>query len=141
MKYRLFINTLPKEAIDIRYQVFTLEQGFAQEVDLDERDSESIHILVYDNNKAIATGRMFKESDDTYHIGRIAVIKNYRGLKIGSLILEVFEKKAKELGAKNVVLGSQIDKTEFYIKNGYQKYGDIFDDANYPHVMMRKYIY
>ena len=141
MKYRLFINTLPKEAIDIRYQVFTLEQGFAQEVDLDERDSESIHILVYDNNKAIATGRMFKESDDTYHIGRIAVLKNYRGLKIGSLILEVFEKKAKELGAKNVVLGSQIDKTEFYIKNGYQKYGDIFDDANYPHVMMRKYIY
>ena len=141
MKYRLFINTLPKEAIDIRYQVFTLEQGFAQEVDLDERDSESIHIVVYDNNKAIATGRMFKESDDTYHIGRIAVIKNYRGLKIGSLILEVFEKKAKELGAKIVVLGSQIDKTEFYIKNGYQKYGDIFDDANYPHVMMRKYIY
>ena len=117
-----------------------MEQGFAQEVDLDERDSESIHILVYDNNKAIATGRMFKESDDTYHIGRIAVLKNYRGLKIGSLILEVFEKKAKELGAKNVVLGSQIDKTEFYIKNGYQKYGDIFDDANYPHVMMKKNI-
>ena len=141
MKYRLFTNTLPKESIDIRYQVFTLEQGFAQEVDLDDHDKESIHILVYDNNKAIATGRMFKESDDTYHIGRIAVIKNYRGLKIGSLILEVFEKKAKELGAKNVVLGSQIDKTEFYIKNGYQKYGDIFDDANYPHVMMRKYIY
>lgn len=140
MKYRLFINTLPQEAIDIRYQVFTLEQGFAQEVDLDDHDNESIHILVYDNNKAIATGRMFKESDDTYHIGRIAVIKNYRGLKIGSLILEVFEKKAKELGAKIVVLGSQIDKTEFYIKNGYQKFGDIFDDANYPHVMMRKYI-
>ena len=46
MEYKLYSNHLPKEAIDIRYKVFTLEQGFAKEEDLDDKDNKSIHILV-----------------------------------------------------------------------------------------------
>lgn len=39
MQYIFYENKLPKEAIDIRYKVFTLEQGFAEEVDLDDFDT------------------------------------------------------------------------------------------------------
>lgn len=138
MEYKLFNNTLPREAIDIRFQVFTLEQGFAKEVDLDDFDCKSIHILVYVDNKVIATARMFKEDENTFHIGRIAVLKEYRHQGVGSFILSVFEKKAKELGGSKINIGSQIDKAEFYEKCGYKKYGDIFDDAGYPHIMMQK---
>ena len=138
MEYLLFVNTLPKEAIDIRYRVFTLEQGFKQEDDLDERDSNSMHILVYIDKNPIATARMFKEDKHTYHIGRLAVLEDYRSRGVGSFILKTFEDKAKELGASKMRLGSQIDKADFYIKNGYKKYGDIFDDAGYPHIMMIK---
>lgn len=140
MKYELFISQLPKEAIEIRYQVFTVEQGFAAEVDLDEHDIESIHILVYVDNKPVATGRMFEESKDTFHIGRLAVLKEYRGQGIGSFILQILEYKAKELNGKEVNIGSQIDKCMFYEKNGYKKFGDIFLDANYPHILMKKLI-
>lgn len=138
MEYKLFINDLPQEAIDIRYQVFTLEQGFAKEVDLDDFDNKSIHILVYVDELPIATARMFKESNNSYHIGRIAVLKEYRNKGVGSFILSVFEKKAKELGASTINIGSQIDKAGFYKKCGYIKHGDIFYDAGYPHIMMKK---
>lgn len=138
MEHKLFNNTFPKEAIDIRFQVFTLEQGFAKEVDLDNFDYKSIHILVYVDNKAIATARMFKEDENAFHVGRIAVLKEYRHQGVGSFILSVFEKKTKELGGSKINIGSQIDKAEFYEKCGYKKHGDIFDDAGYPHIMMQK---
>lgn len=138
MDYKLFNNVLPKEAIDIRFQVFTLEQGFDKDDDLDDIDNKSIHILIYIDNKAIATGRMFKEDELTYHIGRLAVLKEYRHLGVGNFILSIFERLAKEAGANQINIGSQIDKADFYIKCGYKKYGDIFIDAGYPHIMMRK---
>lgn len=140
MEYKLFDHVLPKEAIDIRYRVFTLEQGFAAEVDLDEKDKESIHILVYEKDVPIATARMFLEKAGVYHIGRLAVLKEYRHKGVGSFVLNAFLKKAKELGGTQLVLGSQIDKAGFYEANGFSKYGDIFDDANYPHIMMKKNI-
>ena len=140
MEYKLFFHHLPKEAIKIRYEVFTLEQGFDKDDDLDSKDNESIHILVFINNKPIATARMFLESKDAFHIGRLAVLKDYRHQGVGSFILKTFENEAKELNGKKVVLGSQIDKASFYEKCGYKKYGDIFDDANYPHIMMLKNI-
>lgn len=138
MEFKLFINKLPKDAADIRYKVFTLEQGFAEEVDLDEHDNESIHILVYENNVPIATARMFKEGKDAYHVGRLAVLKEHRGKGVGSFILKVLLNKAKEQGATHLLVGSQIDKAEFYEKNGFIRFGDIFLDADYPHIMMRK---
>ena len=140
MKYEFFDHVLPKEAIGIRYQVFTLEQGFAAEVDLDEKDKESIHILVYEKDVPIATARMFLEKEGVYHIGRLAVLKEYRHKGVGSFVINAFAKKAKELGATQLVLGSQIDKAGFYESNGFSKYGEIFDDANYPHIMMKKSI-
>lgn len=140
MEYILFDHYLPKEAIDIRYRVFTLEQGFAAEVDLDDKDSKSIHILVYESKLPIATARMFLEKEGTYHVGRLAVLKEYRHKGVGSYVLDVLATKAKELGGHELVLGSQIDKAGFYEANGFIKYGDIFDDANYPHIMMKKSI-
>lgn len=138
MNYKLFDFFLPKEAIEIRYKVFTLEQGFAKEDDLDDLDSKSIHIIVFSYDKPIGTARMFKEDEGIYHIGRLAILKEYRNQGIGSFILKIFEKKAKDLGANKIHLGSQIDKASFYEKNGYKKYGDIFNDAGYPHIMMEK---
>ena len=140
MEYKLFDHYLPSEAIDIRYRVFTLEQGFKKEDDLDDIDKDSIHILVFIKNKAIATARMFKVDDSTFHIGRLAILKEYRHKRVGSFILSIFENVAKTKNVTVIELGSQIDKTLFYEKNGYTKYGDIFDDAGYPHILMKKLI-
>ena len=140
MRYILFENFLPMEAKDIRYKVFTLEQGFDKDVDLDKFDKKSVHILVYENDEPVATARLFREIGYTFHIGRLAVLKEYRKKGVGSYTLKILEDEAKKRGAERIVLGSQIDKSEFYEKNGYMRFGDVFDDAGYPHIMMEKKI-
>lgn len=131
-----FYNYLPIDAKRIREEVFVIEQGFNEE--FDSIDNSAIHVLVKYNGKYVATSRAYKESEKRYHIGRVAVLKEYRFLKIGSQMISKLEEKLKELNVKEVVLGSQIKAKEFYKKNGYSEYGDIYLDEGCPHILMKK---
>ena len=97
MEYKFF-EKLPQEAIDIRTIVFVNEQGFLQE--FDDIDNRAIHLIFYQDNKPIATARLFKDldNDDTYIIGRLAVLKEYRGCHFGEKLLEILHEKVKSLG-------------------------------------------
>ena len=135
----VFTFGLPKDAERIRQEVFTLEQGFAPEIDLDEHDKEAWHVVLYLDGYPISTGRVFPEDPETYHIGRVAVRKKFRGMKVGAYTMKFLCTKAKTLGARKVVLGAQLDKVPFYKTLGFKEQtGEIFDDGGAPHVMMEK---
>jgi predicted GNAT family N-acyltransferase len=137
MNYRVCLyNSLPEEAADIRNVVFVKEQGFTDEFDaIDER---SWHVIVYDGEKAIATGRVFSDSETDYHIGRVAVLKEYRSCGIGRIVMKTLEQKAKELGAETIHLGAQCQAEEFYRKAGYKASGEVFLEQMCPHITMTK---
>ena len=122
---------------EIRETVFIKEQGF--EYEFDDFDRISIHFLLYSNNEPVATCRLFfDEKLVSYHIGRLAVMKNYRNLGLGSTLLLEVEKYLYEMNAKSVILGAQVTASEFYEKNGYEKYGDIYLDEGVEHIYMKK---
>lgn len=50
-------DKLPKEAKDIRREVFIDEQGFKNE--FDDIDITAIHLVCYDKEKPIGTARIF----------------------------------------------------------------------------------
>ena len=131
-------GTLPEEARRIRFEVFTQEQGFHNE--FDDIDNKSYHLLLWKDNQVIGTARLFYEQDDTIHIGRVAVEKQYRSGGSGSMILTACCEKAHELHAKRVILGAQCRAMKFYEKNGFQPFGTIFDDEGCPHQMMEKIV-
>lgn len=86
---------LPKKAQIIREKVFMKEQGFHNE--FDEIDSYAKHLVLFDKKIPVATCRFFNhESCEDYFIGRIAVIKEYRGKNIGATLL-----KAKRVQNRN----------------------------------------
>lgn len=138
--YRLEIGdyqSLDQRFKDIRENVFIKEQGF--EYEFDDIDNISIHFLLYDKNNPVATCRLyFDENLNSYHLGRLAVSKDYRKLGIGSTMLLEVEKYLAEMNAKSVVLGAQVVASEFYRKNGYEKYGDIYLDEGVEHIYMKK---
>ena len=138
MKIKVY-NSLPKEAMDIRIKVFVDEQGFVDEID--DIDSIATHIVMYDTDLPIATCRIF-ESDDrnVYTLGRLAVIKEYRGKGIGAKMIEEAEKTVREKGGTSVVLHSQCRAKEFYKNCGYAEYGEIEYEENCLHIWMRKNI-
>ena len=66
--------------------------------------------------------------------------KNYRGKKIGNLILSACEEKIRQLaqGPALARLGAQAQAKGFYLKNGYTATGEEYMDEYCPHVVMTK---
>lgn len=135
MEIKLY-NELPKEAVEIRHKVFVEEQGFQNE--FDETDKFSKHLVLYDAEIPIATCRFFPSSYRKYIIGRIAVIKQYRGQNIGSRLLTLAENEIKKVGGTQIYLHAQDRARKFYEKKGYSCCGKIDLDENCPHIWMHK---
>ena len=128
---------LPPEAAHIRETVFMQEQGFCSE--FDETDGQSYHVLLRRDGRAIGTARLFSENDNhSMHIGRVAVLREERGGGSGSALLTECCEKARALGAQRLVLGAQCRAMKFYEKNGFQPFGEGYDDEGCPHQMMEK---
>lgn len=130
-----FYDRLPEEAKRVRGEVFVEEQGFVDE--FDETYDACLHLVLFDGDAPIATGRLFCESGNTY-AGRIAVKKNYRGKSIGAEVMHLLEEKAKELGADTLAVSSQCRAQGFYEKSGYTASGDIYLDQFCPYIHMEK---
>lgn len=136
MEIKVF-NSLPKDSLDLRITVFVNEQGFVDEVD--EADSFATHLVMYDNDKPVATCRFFlKEDNETYMFGRLCVLKEYRGQSLGREMLKKVEEIVKEKGGKAIILHSQYHAKDFYIKCGFTQQGEIDYEQNKPHAWMRK---
>ncbi len=125
-----------KDAKAIRQSVFCDEQGYQNE--FDDLDPASISLVLYLNEKPIATGRIVKVDPSQYQIGRIAVLKEYRGREIGSYLVRFLCKKAREMGARTCIVHAQLEKRGFYLRLGFQILGDgeIDFDEGHPHVYM-----
>ncbi|MDE6442629.1 MAG: GNAT family N-acetyltransferase [Clostridia bacterium] len=139
MIFKVF-QSLPQAAREIRKKVFTDEQGFTSE--FDDKDEIAVHLVAFEESGApIATCRIFKDCEnDFYVVGRLAVIKEYRGKNIGSHLLNEAEKYVKEKGGKCIVLHAQQRVTEFYKKSGFTEFGDVDYEDYCPHIHMKKYI-
>lgn len=128
-------NELLPDTHGIREDVFVREQGFHNE--FDEIDAVAWHTVIYDNGRPAATGRAFLE-DGAWHIGRVAVRKEFRGKQYGAAVMQALERKIAELGAENVGLSAQVQARGFYEKLGYEAHGGEYLDEHCPHVSMTK---
>lgn len=138
MKYKILESfEEAKNAQMIRQIVFVDEQGFQNE--FDDIDHHCYHFELYDDdNQPIGCARMYSYDQKTYILGRIAILKEYRGMHYGAKIIELLEAKAKELKALEIELSAQVRASSFYEKQGYQKYGEEYLDEYCPHIKMRK---
>lgn len=121
----------------IRDEVFVKEQKFVDE--FDEIDDNSTHIVIYDNNKPIACCRCYTLEDKTdYILGRFAVLKEYRGKHIGTELLKVAEKIARNNNAVKMSLSAQCRAKAFYNSFGFVEMGEIYYDQYCEHIHMEK---
>lgn len=131
-----------QKAFAIRKEVFVQEQNVPEENEMDEFDSIDApceHILILDRGKPVGTGRI-RWVDGFGKLERICVLKPYRKLGIGKIIVQELEKIAKEKGVKKVKLHSQTHANRFYEKLGYAIQSDVFYEEGIPHNLMVKTI-
>ncbi len=125
-------HSLQQHAQHIRELVFVLEQDIAPEDEWDDQDPISTHFVVYDADQPIATARLL--SND--HVGRVAVLKEYRSKGIGKLVMQEIIALAKQQQRKELILSSQVHATQFYSGLGFAVQGESYLDCGIPHVDM-----
>ena len=123
-----------EQAAAIRFAVFVDEQGVPAEIEMDELDPQSIHALALDDGDAVGTGRLLPDG----HIGRMAVLKAWRGRGVGSLILGRLIEAARQRGDRHVALSAQVQALEFYRAHGFRAEGPVYEEAGIPHQAMRR---
>jgi predicted GNAT family N-acyltransferase len=121
-------------AAPIRLVVFVQEQGVPAALEMDEMDARCVHALAFDGERAIATGRLLPDG----HIGRMAVLSEFRGKGVGGAVLTKLMEAAKSRGEREVVLSAQVHALPFYAAYGFTAFGEIYEEAGIPHRDMRR---
>ncbi|MCH7394969.1 GNAT family N-acetyltransferase [Acinetobacter dispersus] len=125
-------DQLQQDAKLIRTLVFIQEQGIAEGDEWDEQDAISQHFVIYDQDQPIATARLLQNNS----VGRVAVLKAYRGQGLGQMIMLNIIDFAKQQGRAFLHLSSQVHAMSFYQQLGFVVQGDEYDECGIPHIEM-----
>lgn len=117
----------------IRKSVFIDEQHVPRDMEWDGQDDDCTHFLASVNAMPVATARLTAKGQ----IGRMAVLRQYRGTGIGSRLLAAVIEQARQSRLQQVFLHAQVSVIGFYEKHGFSAEGDIFIDAGIEHRTMR----
>lgn len=126
-------DALRDDALRVRLPVFVQEQRVPLEEEVDSHDPVSTHVVAYDGEQPVATGRLLPNG----HIGRLAVVQEWRGSGLGRRILDHLIELGWQAGHADLHLAAQCQAMDFYRKRGFVEYGGVFDDAGIEHVMMK----
>lgn len=122
------------ELTSVRRAVFIEEQNVPETIELDDRDPNCHHVLACDKSRCpIGTARM----DANGKIGRMAVLRDYRGLGVGREMLRTIMDYGRANGITDFHLSAQISAVGFYRKMGFESFGDQFEEAGIQHINMR----
>ena len=118
----------------LRETVFIDEQRVPRELEFDERDPLCHHVLVFDGDLAVGTGRLDLENGGK--VGRVAVVATHRRSGVGTAVMEKLHAIAREQKHANVWCNAQLTAVPFYERLGYVSSGPVFQEAGIDHVRM-----
>lgn len=120
---------------DIRTSVFIIEQQIPPEEEWDALDARSVHVLARDAaGLPIGTARLTPER----MIGRVAVVKDWRGRGVGDALMRTLIEHAQARHWSQLSLHAQVYAIAFYERAGFVVDGDEFMETGIPHRNMRR---
>jgi predicted GNAT family N-acyltransferase len=119
----------------IRTEVFVHEQQVPTELEWDAEDERAWHVLATTPEGAmVGTGRLLRDG----HIGRMAVLRPWRGRGAGGALLMELLRIAEGAGLKELALNAQTHAIGFCARFGFVPEGETFLEAGIPHIAMRR---
>ncbi|MEO8442767.1 MAG: GNAT family N-acetyltransferase [Betaproteobacteria bacterium] len=132
---RVVWSAAREELRAIRIDVFVREQHVPEALEWDAIDEECLHVLARTAaGDAIGTGRLLPDG----HIGRMAVLAQWRGRGVGARLLAELIAAATERGYAEVELSAQTHAIGFYRRCGFEVVSGEYLDAGIPHRSMRR---
>jgi|SRR5262245_57736311 len=117
----------------VRKVVFIDEQKVPLDLEWDEWDEASDHAIAFDSaSNPIGTARLLPDG----RIGRMAVLKGWRGKGVGAALLDAMLSCARGRRMARALLHAQVQAAGFYRRFGFSERGAVFLEAGIPHVEM-----
>ena len=111
-------------AYSVRIEGMNRQHHISLRDEFDEHDCDGTnYIILLDDGYPVATCRFYEDDTSTVIIGRVVVLPDYRGQKLGALVVSEAEKWAFELGYRNIIVDSRLEAVGFYEKLGFM-HGD-----------------
>jgi predicted GNAT family N-acyltransferase len=126
-------------ALQLRYEVFCLEQGVPRREELDGRDPEGIHLVAVSDGELVGTCRLVMIGA-TAQLSRLAVSSAARRRGIATALLETADVETLAAGGRRVVLHAQTYARKLYERCGYRPRGRKFWEAGIEHIAMEKHL-
>lgn len=118
----------------VREQVFVKEQHVPVSLEWDGLDETATHLLAQtDQGEVLGCARLTGNGS----IGRMAVLKPWRGKGVGQALLAKAVMLYRQRGIHAITLSAQVHAIPFYEKYGFKVCSQPYLDANIPHVDMR----
>ena len=134
-RFRSSETSLHETALNIRRQVFVVEQGVDPSLEF-EHENESSHYLLLAGEKPIATAR-WRPTENGIKLERFAVLPAFRNRGIGEILLTAVLTDVSALQETGVIyLHAQLKAVPFYERNGFRKEGAMFREAGLEHYRM-----
>ena len=129
-------------AYSVRIEGMNRQHHISLRDEFDEHDCDGTrYIVLLDDGYPVATCRFYEDGDAAVTLGRVVVLPEYRGKKLGSLVVTEAEKWAKELGYKEIKIDSRLEAIDFYAKLGYNHVDDsVIRSGSFDCVKMNKCI-
>lgn len=119
----------------VRAVVFIDEQRVPAELERDASDAGGWHVLARsDDGTPIGTGRLTPHGT----LGRMAVLRAWRGRGVGDALLAALLAQARALGWREVRLHAQAGAIDFYVRHGFVPVGERFEEAGIEHQAMHR---
>jgi predicted GNAT family N-acyltransferase len=118
----------------VRATVFIDEQRVPLELEFDDRDEHCRHVLAFDGDAAVGTGRLDLEYGGK--VGRVAVVATHRRSGVGKAIMLHLHDIARSERRPRLWCHAQLTAVPFYERLGYRSVGPPFVEAGIDHVRM-----
>ena len=119
----------------VRRAVFIEEQAIPEDMEWDRQDAVYSHVVAEDaRGNPIGCGRLLPDG----HIGRMAVLRDWRGRGVGAALLVHLMDLARSRGLERAILEAQTRAMPFYVRHGFAATGDEYLEAGIPHRRMTR---
>jgi predicted GNAT family N-acyltransferase len=124
-------------AIELRHEVFCVEQGVPEHEEIDGRDGDGVHLVAVCDGELLATCRVLLVGP-TAQFSRLAVRSSARRRGIAKALLEAADVETRSAGGRRLVLHAQTYARALYDAAGYVPHGRVFIEAGIEHIAMEK---
>ncbi len=124
------------DSLKIRKKVFVEEMGYTVESIMDEWDSVSEHVAVFnEEQKVVAAGRLSLRNTQ-YWISQVAVLKEERGKYYGDFVVRMLVDRVFRNDGQEVWVKADENTLHFFAKLGFTNMENMLDEKECKWVIM-----